>query len=55
VHRDGWTSNENYEQAVELFAQLREDGLKDMRGEERVAFEEVTRWAVRKGEKVGDM
>lgn len=48
VHRDGWTSNENYEQALEMFAQLREQGLQSLSGEERSAFEESTRWAVRK-------
>ncbi|KAH6723680.1 kinase-like domain-containing protein [Leptodontidium sp. MPI-SDFR-AT-0119] len=50
VHRDGWTSNENYEQALEIFAQLREQGLQSLSGEERSAFEESTRWAARKPE-----
>ncbi|KAH3976280.1 hypothetical protein HBH52_118710 [Parastagonospora nodorum] len=50
VHRDGWTSNENYEQALGLFAQLREQGLQSLSGEEKSAFEESTRWAVRKHE-----
>jgi hypothetical protein len=50
VHRDGWTSNENYEQALDIFAQLREQGLKSLTGEEREAFEKSTRWAVRKSE-----
>lgn len=48
VHRDGWTSNENYEQVFELFAQLREQGLANLSGEERIAFEKQTRWASRK-------
>jgi len=47
VHRDGWTSNENYEQAFELFAQLREQGLRNLGGEEREQFEKSTRWARR--------
>ncbi|KAF1961603.1 hypothetical protein CC80DRAFT_400961 [Byssothecium circinans] len=50
VHRDGWTSNENYEQALEMFAELREQGLQSLSGEERTEFEESTRWAVRKHE-----
>ncbi|KAF1840944.1 uncharacterized protein K460DRAFT_347404 [Cucurbitaria berberidis CBS 394.84] len=50
VYRDGWTSNENYEQALEMFAQIREQGLQSLSGEERSAFEERTRWAVRKPE-----
>ncbi|KAH8719343.1 kinase-like domain-containing protein [Phaeosphaeriaceae sp. PMI808] len=50
VHRDGWTSNENYGQALEVFAQLREQGLQSLSGEERSAFEESTRWAVRQPE-----
>ena len=28
VARDGWTSNETYEEALEMFAGLREEGLK---------------------------
>lgn len=35
VHRDGWNSNEHYEQAFEIFAQLREEGLKSRTGEDR--------------------
>jgi hypothetical protein len=48
VQRDGWTANEHYEQALQMFAELREQGLQSLSGEERVAFEEGTRWAVRK-------
>lgn len=50
VHRDGWTSNEDYERAREMFAQLRERGLQSLSGEERLAFEESTRWAVSRPE-----
>jgi hypothetical protein len=50
VHRDGWTSHENYEQALEMFAQLREQGLQNLTGEELAAFEKSTRWAVRKSQ-----
>lgn len=45
VHRDGWTSNENYNQALEIFTQLREAGLKNLTGEELREFEQQTRWA----------
>lgn len=45
VARDGWTSNETYEEALKMFAGLREDGLKQMTGEERNDFEKRTRWA----------
>lgn len=48
VHRDGWTSNENYDDALELFAQLRDQALQDLTGEERVEFEKTTRWAVKR-------
>lgn len=47
VARDGWTSNEMYEEAREMFARLREEGLKRMNGEEREEFERWTRWAER--------
>ncbi|ETI26769.1 hypothetical protein G647_10214 [Cladophialophora carrionii CBS 160.54] len=52
VHRDGWTSNETYDQALELFAELREQGLQNLSGEERRAFEQQTRWASRANPKV---
>lgn len=45
VSRDGRTSNNNYEAALEIFAELREEGLKDMTGEDREEFEKGTRWA----------
>ncbi|MCJ1357536.1 MAG: Phosphotransferase enzyme [Icmadophila ericetorum] len=48
VSRDGWTSNETYDQALEMFAELREEGLKKLTGKERVDFEAQTRWAERK-------
>ncbi|TVY47711.1 Altered inheritance of mitochondria protein, mitochondrial [Lachnellula occidentalis] len=48
VSRDGWTSNETYDQALEMFAELREEGLKNLSGRERVDFEAQTRWAKRK-------
>ena len=45
VARDGWTSNETYEKALKMVAGLREEGLKQMTGEERNDFEKRTRWA----------
>jgi hypothetical protein len=48
VSRDGWTGNETYDQALEMFAELREEGLKSLIGEERATFEAQTRWAERK-------
>jgi Phosphotransferase enzyme family len=50
VNRDGWTSNETYKQALEMFAELRELGLKYLDGDERDAFEQSTRWAAKKGD-----
>jgi hypothetical protein len=47
VARDGWTSNETYKEVLEMFAGLREEGLKQMTGEERRDFEKRTRWAKR--------
>ncbi|KAF2235720.1 hypothetical protein EV356DRAFT_522818 [Viridothelium virens] len=48
AYRDGWTSNENYDQALEMFAELREHGLQKLSGEERLEFERRTRWAIRR-------
>ncbi|ELR06647.1 hypothetical protein GMDG_00264 [Pseudogymnoascus destructans 20631-21] len=45
VARDGWTSNETYEEALKMFAGLREEGLKQMTGEEGSDFEKRTRLA----------
>ncbi|OBT78357.1 hypothetical protein VF21_02169 [Pseudogymnoascus sp. 05NY08] len=45
VSRAGWTSNETYEEALNMFAGLREEGLKQMTGDERSDFEKRTRWA----------
>lgn len=39
VHRDGWTSHENYDQAFEIFAKLRKQGLELLDGTERDVFE----------------
>ncbi len=50
VSRDGWTSNETYKEALEMFAGLREEGLKQMTGEEKDVFEKQTRWARRRNE-----
>lgn len=48
VSRDGWTSNEKYDQALEMFTELREEGLKNLTGKERVDFDAQTKWAERK-------
>ncbi|QVM09477.1 Phosphotransferase enzyme [Coccidioides posadasii str. Silveira] len=44
VARDGWTPHSMYEEAVALFSELREIGLKNMIGKERKDFEAQTRW-----------
>jgi len=45
ISRDGWTFNNTYDQALEMFAELREEGLKSLTGKERQNFEVQTRWA----------
>ncbi|CZT48640.1 related to FMP29 Found in Mitochondrial Proteome [Rhynchosporium secalis] len=47
IARDGWISNERYEEALDLFANLREEQLKQLTGEERSDFEKQSRWAER--------
>ncbi|KAE8155153.1 phosphotransferase family protein [Aspergillus avenaceus] len=44
VARDGWTTHEDYDEAVALFAELREIGLKSMVGKQKATFEKQTRW-----------
>ncbi|KXS93792.1 hypothetical protein AC579_10484 [Pseudocercospora musae] len=45
VSRDGFVRTEDYDEALEMFAKLRERGLKTLEGEEREAFDKATRWA----------
>lgn len=47
VSRDGWTTNEGYENAVSLFVELRESGLKNVVGKEREEFKRQKDWMVR--------
>lgn len=47
VKRDGWTSNETFDEAVRFFSDLRKVGLQKMKGKEREEFEKETRWAER--------
>jgi hypothetical protein len=44
VTDEGYASNETFEQAVETFRSLREVGLEELDGEERINFEKETRW-----------
>lgn len=48
VSRDGWTANETHDQALDMFAELREEGLKNLDGKEREDFEAQTKWAQRR-------
>ena len=45
VTREGYVTNERYEEARNLLAELRRDTLETMKGEERAIFEEQMRWA----------
>ncbi|KAB8257898.1 kinase-like domain-containing protein [Aspergillus pseudonomiae] len=44
VSRDGWTPHHSYDDAVSLFTELRDIGLKAMVGKERDTFEKQTEW-----------
>ncbi|KZF23034.1 phosphotransferase family protein [Xylona heveae TC161] len=44
VSRDGWTPNHLYNDAVALFQELREIGLKSLVDKERVEFKNQTEW-----------
>ena len=48
ANRDGWTTHENFEAALDLFSQLRDQGLHSLDDDERSEFEKQTRWAARK-------
>jgi hypothetical protein len=43
LQRDGWTCHEAYEDVLKYFSGLRQRGLDQMKGEERVSFERQTR------------
>ncbi|CBY01477.1 hypothetical protein LEMA_P002640.1 [Plenodomus lingam JN3] len=44
VHRSGYTSNEDFQDAVAYFSQLRRVGLETLVGKERESFGRQTRW-----------
>jgi len=44
IFKDGWTSNERYAEALELFADLRRTTLDHLNGSERAAFLRDTQW-----------
>ena len=46
MDRSGWTTNEDFEEAVDYFWNLRRTGLDNLAGEERKEFEEQTRWVL---------
>ncbi|KAE8355998.1 kinase-like domain-containing protein [Aspergillus coremiiformis] len=48
ISRDGWTPNDFYNDALALFTELRETGLKSMIGKEREDFKRQTQWVERK-------
>jgi len=50
MRRDERAANENYEHALEIFAQFRDLGLQSLSGEEWSGFEGTTHWAMRKSE-----
>ena len=43
VSRDGFVSNEDYNRAIDTFAELRKEGLRTLSGIEREEFELATR------------
>lgn len=49
ITRDGWTPNDRYDDALALFTELRETGLKSMIGKEREDFKRQTQWVERPG------
>ncbi|RJE20973.1 hypothetical protein PHISCL_06683 [Aspergillus sclerotialis] len=51
ITRDGWTPNDRYNDALTLFTELREIGLKSMIGKEREDFRRQTQWVERPGTK----
>lgn len=44
VARDGWTPNDRYEDALELFRELRDGGLKSTDGKESKEFKKQMQW-----------
>lgn len=50
VARDGWTSNENFDAARQMFADLREEGLNLLEGDDREQLETRSQWAILKNE-----
>ncbi|KAF2454103.1 kinase-like domain-containing protein [Lineolata rhizophorae] len=46
VTDEGYTSNETFSEAIEVFRNLRESGSAGLKDEERVAFDRKTRWVL---------
>ncbi|KMP06014.1 hypothetical protein CIRG_05695 [Coccidioides immitis RMSCC 2394] len=46
MDRSGWTTNEDFEEAVDYFWNLRQIGLENLAGDERKEFEQQTRWVL---------
>ena len=44
VDASGWTTHDNFDNAVEYFSRLREAGLDSLVGDELAEFEAETRW-----------
>lgn len=46
VDSSGWTTHDNFDNAVEYFSSLRNAGLDSLVGEERDEFEAQIRWVL---------
>jgi hypothetical protein len=49
VQRDGWTHNETYDAALNLFSELRQEALQNLKGKMREEYAKETRWIEKLG------
>jgi hypothetical protein len=47
VSRDGWTSLENYQDAIQFFQELRNQVLGQLTGSDSIDFEQQSRWVTK--------
>ena len=50
VARSGWTTHEDFNDAVKYFSMLRQAGLETLSGKEREEFEMQTKWVLDHGQ-----
>lgn len=49
VTRDGWTANEDYDRALEVFTEIKDSARETFSAKQWVEFDKATRWPEKRG------